>query len=78
MGRQESKGTGSLTVAVRNEALRYRTATVRESVPFLFFSRFGLLKNALDRDASKPHAQINLVRCGRAGEPLPQEAGPPM
>jgi len=53
-------------------ALRYRTAAVREPVPFLFFSRFGLLKNALDRDASKPHAQINLVRCGRAGEPLPQ------
>jgi hypothetical protein len=29
-----SEGTGSLTVAARNETPRYRTATVRESVPF--------------------------------------------
>jgi hypothetical protein len=32
----ENNGTGSLTVAVRNEAPRYRAATVRESVLLIF------------------------------------------
>ena len=50
----DTNGTDSLTVAARNEAPRYRTATVRESVPlFCVFSgvTMGLRPTKSDEDA---------------------------
>jgi hypothetical protein len=59
--REKIKGTDSLTVAVRNEALMlrecYRTATVREPVPCLFFPQLlspgGPVNYPPDREIAK-------------------------